>query len=95
MNVAEEDQTPDHNGGSGSGSSGDSSNNDITQQPSILTPTISKFTDITNHWAKDDIQFVVDKGLFKGVSETFFGVNVSMTRGMFVTVLHRFAGTPQ
>ncbi len=95
VNVPEEDQTPDNNGGSENGSSGGSGNSDITQQPSTPAPTISKFTDITNHWAKDDIQFVVEKGLFKGVSETIFGVKVSMTRRMFVTVLHRLAGTPQ
>ena len=75
-----------------SGSNEGAGNGDIIQQPS--TPA-SKFTDITNHWAKEDIQFVVEKGLFNGVSETSFGVNQSTTRGMVVTVLHRLAGTPQ
>ncbi|MEE1071971.1 MAG: S-layer homology domain-containing protein, partial [Cellulosilyticum sp.] len=70
----------------------DTISSDSNQQSTI---TIEKFTDIQNHWAKDDIQFVIEKGLFKGISETHFGVNQSMTRGMFVTVLHRLSGEPQ
>ena len=49
------------------------------------------FTDIANHWAKDDIQFVVNRGLFAGSSATTFSPNTAMTRGMFVTALGRLA----
>jgi hypothetical protein len=49
------------------------------------------FTDISSHWAKEDIAFVVSRGLFSGTSETTFGPNVAMTREMFVTVLGRLA----
>ena len=49
------------------------------------------FTDIANHWAKEDIEFVVSRGLFRGTSETTFSPNTVMTRGMFVTVLGRLA----
>ena len=47
------------------------------------------FSDIGSHWAKDDIQFVVNRGLFSGTSKTTFSPNTAMTRGMFVTTLGR------
>lgn len=49
------------------------------------------FTDIANHWAKEDIEFVLSRGLLRGTSETTFSPNTAMTRGMFVTVLGRLA----
>lgn len=49
-------------------------------------------TDIENHWAKDNILFVVSRGLLNGTSETTFSPNTGMTRGMFVTALGRLAG---
>lgn len=48
-------------------------------------------TDISTHWAKNDIDFVMNKGLLVGTSPTTFGPNTGMTRGMFVTVLGRLA----
>ena len=53
---------------------------------------VSVFTDIENHWAKDNIFFVVSRGLFSGTSETTFSPDAGMTRGMFVTALGRLAG---
>ena len=50
------------------------------------------FTDIANHWAKADIEFVAARGLLTGTSTTTFSPNNSMTRGMFVTALGRMAG---
>ena len=35
--------------------------------------------------------FVVNRGLFSGTSDTTFGPNTAMTRGMFVTTLGRLA----
>ena len=49
------------------------------------------FTDIANHWAKDDIAFVTQRGLFGGTAADKFSPNMPMTRGMFVTVLGRLA----
>lgn len=49
-------------------------------------------TDITGHWAEKDIAWVLDMGLFNGTSATTFNPNGTMTRGMFVTVLGRYAG---
>ncbi|WP_333646377.1 S-layer homology domain-containing protein [Lacrimispora sp.] len=53
--------------------------------------TGTAFTDIAGHWAKEDIEFVVSRGLFSGTSETKFSPNTAMTRGMFVTALGRLA----
>ena len=57
----------------------------------MLNASIPSFSDIANHWAKDDIEFVVNKGLFNGVGKGKFAPNMSMTRGMFVTVLGKLA----
>ncbi len=51
----------------------------------------ANFTDITNHWAKDSIEFVVARGLLGGTSNTTFSPDTAMTRGMFVTTLGRLA----
>jgi len=53
------------------------------------------FTDIgSDKWFYDAVNFVYAKGLFNGTSETAFSPDTTMTRGMFVTVLGRFAGLP-
>ncbi len=56
------------------------------------TRTMPAFTDMNNHWAKDNILFVVSRGLLNGTSDTTFSPNTGMTRGMFVTALGRLAG---
>ena len=50
------------------------------------------FTDITGHWAADNILFAASRGLFSGTSDTTFSPGTGMTRGMFVTALGRLAG---
>lgn len=50
---------------------------------------IITFTDIEYHWAKDDIEFVASRKLFSGTGDNKFSPDISMTRGMFVTVLAR------
>ena len=59
--------------------------------PSALAADPSAMTDITGHWAEENIGWVIENDLFNGVSDTEFSPNGSMTRGMFVTVLGRFA----
>ncbi|WP_180951076.1 S-layer homology domain-containing protein [Marasmitruncus massiliensis] len=56
------------------------------------TAPSAKFTDISNHWAKEAIDYVVGRGLLSGTSETTFAPNSAMTRGMLVTALGRLAG---
>ena len=50
------------------------------------------FTDITGHWAADNIIFVASRGLLAGTGNNQFSPNTGMTRGMFVTALGRLAG---
>lgn len=52
---------------------------------------VPAFQDIDNHWAKEDIEYVVRQGLFSGTSETAFSPDMAMTRGMFVAVIGRLA----
>ena len=50
------------------------------------------FIDTRNHWAKDEINFVASRELFKGVTEERFGVERTMTRAMVNIVLARLSG---
>lgn len=50
------------------------------------------FTDTTNHWAKNEIEFVAARGLLTGTGNNLFSPDVAMTRGMFVTALGRLEG---
>lgn len=52
------------------------------------------FTDIDNHWARNQIEFVVKRGLFIGTSDATFGPSTNMTNGMLMTVLYRNSGSP-
>jgi len=53
---------------------------------------VPAFTDITGHWAADNILFAASRGLLSGTSDTTFSPDTGMTRGMFVTTLGRLAG---
>ena len=53
------------------------------------------FTDVpANAWFNSAVSFVYQNGLFSGTGAATFSPNTPMTRGMFVTVLHRLEGTP-
>lgn len=63
---------------------------------SALAVSSSDFTDISNHWAKLYIQYLVDvKHVMSGTSNTTFSPNKKMTRGEFVTVLGRVWGVKE
>ena len=47
-----------------------------------------------NAWYAADVAAVTGQGLMNGVTSKAFGPNVTTTRGMLVTVLHRMAGEP-
>lgn len=61
-----------------------------------ITVTVSSgtlpFTDVSNQWFADSVEFVYTHSLFKGTSSTKFSPQDTMTRGMFIAVLGRFAG---
>ena len=50
------------------------------------------FGDTSGHWAEENIQFVVNRGLLDGTSRTTFSPDTAITRGMLVTALGRLAG---
>ncbi|MBE6689343.1 MAG: S-layer homology domain-containing protein [Ruminococcaceae bacterium] len=50
------------------------------------------YTDIAGHWGEGYINFVSDRALFGGTSPTEFSPDMTMTRGMFITVLGRMHG---
>ena len=63
-----------------------------------LPPPVSHlpFRDVfITDWFFDAVDFVYEGGLFRGTSATTFSPGAPMTRGMFVTVLHRLDGLPE
>ena len=54
-----------------------------------LKDNIPAFNDIQNHWAREEALFVGARNLFAGIDNVNFGPDMTMTRGMLVTVLGR------
>lgn len=52
------------------------------------------FTDIADHWALEAIQYVYEKDLMNGVSDTAFAPNKTLNRAMLATILYRMEGSP-
>lgn len=52
------------------------------------------FTDISGHWAEEAIVEGWHRGIVHGVTDTKFQPDGRLSRGMFVTILHRMAGCP-
>lgn len=63
-----------------------------TSKVEAVADNIPQFIDIDNHWAKDYVNKAVGLGLFSGMSATEFGPDISVTRGMAITVLGRMSG---
>ena len=56
----------------------------------------AKFTDVSESaWYHEAVDYVIEKGLMVGTSETKFSPESSTTRGQIVTVLWRLAGSPE
>lgn len=56
---------------------------------------VGGFTDVpANYWGAPGIQYVTEKGLFGGTSQTTFSPETPLTRAMLTQVLYRYAGTP-
>lgn len=69
--------------------SGVSANHKISASFAVGLP----FTDVpAAMWYYDAVCFAYTNSLFKGMTDTTFGPDETMTRGMFITVLGRFAG---
>jgi len=58
-------------------------------------PSGLPFTDVNSgDWFFNAVEFVFQNGLFAGTAADTFSPGSAMTRGMFVTVLHRLDGLP-
>lgn len=65
----------------------------IVLSVACAAPTHAAYSDVeSGAWYSDAVNFVTGKGLFTGVSDGKFAPGTEMTRGMFVTVLGRYAG---
>ena len=63
---------------------------------SIPASAALNFNDTDGHWATEAIEYVVENGLMNGVGDgSSFAPNMSLTRGMVVTVLYRDNGSPK
>ena len=63
--------------------------------PGQVTPQ-HMFTDVAeSDWFYNAVDFVFRNGLFAGTTVYTFSPGTAMTRGMFVTVLHRLDGLPE
>lgn len=51
-----------------------------------------EYTDITNHWAKEYIDYVSDREILSGISADVFAPDMPMTRGMFAKALANMDG---
>ena len=77
-------------------------NANVTSAPPVRTHAdgsacpSTKLVDIPaeSDWAHKGIDYCVEKGLMKGVDDTHFAPEQTMTRAMLVTVLYRSAGSP-
>ncbi|MCL1872593.1 MAG: S-layer homology domain-containing protein, partial [Clostridiales bacterium] len=53
------------------------------------------FTDVSkSNWFYDNVAYVYENGLMLGTSDDKFSPNLTLTRGMVVTVLYRLTGEP-
>lgn len=83
-----------HNSGNTS-SVGTNSATPVTGTPTTPTTDEQKngstggFGDTENHWSKEAVTYVTKKGLFGGTGNGQFSPDLSMNRGMLVTVLGR------
>ncbi len=68
-----------------------------TTDPTV-TPTewVNPFTDVSvNDWFFGAVKYASENGIMNGVATDKFDPTGSITRAMFVTVLHRIEGTPE
>lgn len=79
-------------GGGGGGSTGGGGGTVVT--PNNNSWDNPYFDVSSTAWYYNAVKYAVEKGLFSGVTDTQFGPNVSMTRGMLVTVLYKLEGRP-
>ena len=67
---------------------------EIKEEP-IKSEWVNPFSDVkTDDWHYEYVKYINEKNLMKGISETEFAPNNTVTRAMFVTVLYRLEKEP-
>jgi exopolysaccharide biosynthesis protein len=56
--------------------------------------TVTGFSDMAGHWAKEFVRGLYDKGIVTGSSATTYDPNAQISRADFTLMLHRAAGQP-
>jgi exopolysaccharide biosynthesis protein len=56
--------------------------------------TVAGFSDTTDHWAKQYVRGLSEKGIVSGTTATTYSPDTSIHRGDFVLMLYRAAGQP-
>ena len=65
----------------------------VQDETSVIA--VERFSDLDrNTWYYEGVAYAVENGLMKGMSETEFAPEGTLTRGMLVTILYRQAGAP-
>lgn len=69
-------------------------NKDEEEEPTkpVDKPVVVYPSDIANHWAAENVKYVYDNQLMNGYEDGTFGVENSITRAEFVTVMARLLG---
>lgn len=89
---------PGGSSGSFGGGGGSAPTNVQKQDPpkeTELLPYSMPLADAENHWAKEAVAFVAQRGLLRTIDGKSFAPDLKMTRAMFVTVLFRLDGEPK
>ena len=61
----------------------------------VITVNAASFKDVkSSDWYYSSVNYVADKGIMNGTSNTKFSPKASLTRAMGVTLLYRVAGSP-
>lgn len=59
------------------------------------TAFAAPFTDVTGEdWYSAQVEYVYEQGLMDGTSDTAFSPDMTLSRGMMLTILYRMAGKP-
>lgn len=81
-------------GGGGSSAPSKIQKQDPPKETELL-PYSVPLADAADHWAKEAIAFVAQRGLLRTIDGKSFAPDLKMTRAMFVTVLFRLDGEPK
>ena len=68
---------------------------ETTKEEPVKTEWVNPFSDVkTDDWYYEYVKYINEKNLMKGISESEFAPNNTVTRAMFVTVLYRLEKEP-